>query len=80
MAHLGRRDFIAAAGAAVGAAGWPRAVPAQPSKPRVIGVLGSEPPVGMKQFLERLNQGGFVEGRNLAIEYRWDGGQYDRLP
>ena len=77
-----RRAFIALLG---GAAAWPLAVSAQ-QQPRVpvIGFLhlGSPEPVGpnVAAFRQGLNETGFVDGRNVAIEYRWAQGQYDRLP
>jgi putative ABC transport system substrate-binding protein len=77
---MNRREIIAALG---GAAAWPIAAHAQrPSMP-VIGFLNSGTPEGFSHFLaafhQSLNQVGFVEGRNVAIEYRWAEGQYDRL-
>ena len=77
---LRRREFIAGLG---GAAAWPLAAPAQqrPAMP-VIGYLGPlsavDAPIG--PFLQSLKEKGFVEGRNVAIEYRWAENQYDRLP
>jgi putative tryptophan/tyrosine transport system substrate-binding protein len=50
----------------------------------VIGFLGSDAPVPsasrLRAFLQGLSETGFTEGRNVAIEYRWVGGQYDQLP
>jgi putative ABC transport system substrate-binding protein len=60
-----------------------RARAQQPALP-VIGFLGSESSATWVQFVaafrEGLSQTGYVEGRNLAIEYRWANGQNDRLP
>ena len=76
-----RRDFIRAiAGSAVA---LPLASHAQSAMP-VIGYLGVETPerfaTRLRAFREGLSATGFDEGRNVAIEYRWAGGQIDRLP
>src|ERR1700741_4586763 len=76
-----RREFIRLA---VGAAAWPSAASAQnPAKP-VIGFLGGADPVGYAPQIEAwrlgLRDNGYVEGQNVAIEYRWAEGSYDRLP
>jgi ABC-type uncharacterized transport system substrate-binding protein len=76
-----RRGFIALLGGA--AAGWPLAVRAQQPAVPVIGILSSVSPGPYAPFVaaikEGLQQAGFVEGRNLAIEYRWAEGHYERL-
>jgi len=76
---IGRRGLIALA--AGGAIGWPLAArPQQPAMP-VIGSLHSGAPIAhlMAAFRNALQQTGFVEGRNVAIEYRWAEGNYDLL-
>jgi putative ABC transport system substrate-binding protein len=79
-----RRDFIGAIGGAITAPSllWPRATRAQQSP--VIGFLGSQSPdtVGyqLPAFWRGLAELGFVEGRNVRIEYRWAEDRYERLP
>src|SRR5580692_6406823 len=76
-----RREFIRLAGGA--AAALPLAARAQQPIP-VIGFLHGASPSYLGQYLDvirkGLNETGYVEGQNLAIEYRWAEGQYDRLP
>ena len=76
-----RRDFIGATAAATTA--WPLAAHAQPAMP-VIGFLHPALPETNADRVRALRQGlseaGYVEGRNVAIEYRWAEGRYDRLP
>ena len=76
-----RRGFITLFAGAVAA--WPLAVRAEEVTP-VIGFLGalSETQSGplLAMFRRGLREVGFVEGQNVAIEYRWANGQYDRLP
>ena len=77
-----RREVIA--GLAGATAGWPRAVSAQQPAMPVVGFLSSESPALFASFLgaftHGLKEAGFVEGQNVAIEYRWAQGQNERLP
>jgi putative tryptophan/tyrosine transport system substrate-binding protein len=78
-----RREFIVGLG---GTAAWPLAARAQQAAVPVIGHLvpGSSADDGYKKFivpfLQSLTEAGFVEGQNVAMEYRWAENQYDRLP
>ena len=77
-----RREFIAGLGAAVV---WPLVVKAQQPALPVIGFFNPNQPAtmtafSMAAFLEGLKEGGYVDGRNVAIEYRWADGRLDRLP
>jgi putative tryptophan/tyrosine transport system substrate-binding protein len=77
-----RRDFIGLLGGAVAA--WPRRARAQQKPLPVIGWLSvGRPeilPDNLEAFRTGLNETGFIDGKNVAIEYRWEEGQDDRLP
>jgi putative ABC transport system substrate-binding protein len=77
-----RRDFITLACGA--ATAWPMAVRAQPSTLPVIGFLHSATASAYARMTaalrKSLNDAGYIEGQNVAIEYRWAEGQFDRLP
>ena len=78
---IGRRELLAALG---GAAAWPLAVSAQQPVMPVVGCLhgGSPGPWAhlVAAFRNGLSEMGYVEGRNVAIEYRWANDEYSRLP
>lgn len=77
-----RRDFVGLVGS--GMLPWSFAARAQRAAMPVIGFLSARSPVeavpALRAFQEGLAEAGFSEGRNVAFEYRWAEGQYDRLP
>src|SRR5215471_11464802 len=79
---IGRRELLAALGGA--AAAWPLAAGAQQPKVPVIGFLASQAARDSRQivaaFHRGLSEAAFIEGQNVAIEYRWADHQLDRLP
>jgi putative ABC transport system substrate-binding protein len=80
IAAMKRRDFITLL---AGAAAWPLAARAQPPLP-VIGYMSARSPEDsthlLTAFRRGLAEGGYVEGQNLSIEFRWARGRYDLLP
>ena len=76
-----RREFLVLAGSAMAAA---RQLHAEQKAMPVIGWLSGASPVPtapyLAAFLRGLSEAGWIEGRNVAIEYRWAENRYDRLP
>jgi putative tryptophan/tyrosine transport system substrate-binding protein len=80
--HIRRREFIFTLGGT--AAAWPLAARAQQPAMPVVGFMSARSPEDSEHLVEAfrrgLREGGFVEGQNVAIEFRWARGQYDLLP
>ena len=81
-ADMKRREFITALGSA--AVAWPFAAQAQQQAMPIVGFLSGVSPNAsverVRAFRQGLKDTGYIEGENVAIEYRWAEGRYDRLP
>src|SRR6516165_692693 len=79
--HTRRREFISLIGGA--AVGWPLTARAQPGKTPTVGFLGASTPAAVGQwvaaFAQRLRDLGWIEGRTVAIEYRWAEGRNESM-
>jgi putative ABC transport system substrate-binding protein len=80
MPDVRRREFITLLG---GLAAWPHGASAQDTTVPLMFLNSASPSAFLRlvnAFRQGLNDGGYVEGRNVAIEYRWAEGQFTRLP
>ena len=82
VSPMRRREFIALLGS--GVAAWPLAARAQQRTTPMVGYLSGGAPGPFASFLTAFREGlartGYIEGQNVAIEYRWAEGDYDLIP
>jgi len=77
-----RRKFITLLGSTAAAVAWPLVARTEPSELPAVGFLhaGNERPRAVASFRKGLAEGGYVADRNVAFDFRWADGQFDRLP